>query len=295
MSPGTTWPSKDMQQHKGKKFKLMSCDFRSFHHGERKVQVRTWIAQFKSYFRQQPHGRAGQVLLPAFECIAAQLDSALATSGKKSEVLAFDLKLPFILPAKKPESRGESKWNFVFVKSVATSMTLWDTWQQIDTRSQKPGRAGLQEQTEQWQWLSYYSHLSMKPLSRARSPWWSMSLPFENASPQDQIVSRISDNTTKTSARALRTHHTNTYILTCVFPLSVHIADFCYWSPIQTSWVGCFASWLTIGIDGKASQETVSISFSFFDDQISLADAVCKRWWEPCKESSYTLSMHKAE
>lgn len=174
------------------------------------------------------HGRAGQVLLPAFECIAAQLDSALATSGKKSEVLAFDLKLPFILPAKKPESRGESKWNFVFVKSVATSMTLWDTWQQIDTRSQKPGRAGLQEQTEQWQWLSYYSHLSMKPLSRARSPWWSMSLPFENASPQDQIVSRISDNTTKTSARALRTHHTNTYILTCVFPLSVHIADFCY-------------------------------------------------------------------
>ena len=87
----------------------------------------------------------------------------------------------------------------------------------------------------------------------------------------------------------------NTYILTCVFPLSVHIADFCYWSPIQTSWVGCFASWLTIGIDGKASQETALISFSFFDDQISLADAVCKRWWEPCKESWYTLSMHKAE
>ena len=148
-------------------------------------------------------------MLPAFECIAAQLDSAPATSRKRSEVLAFDLKSPFILPAKTPESRGESKWTFVFVKSLATSMTLWDTWHQIDTRRKKPG---LQEQTEPWQWLSYYSHLSMKPLSRARSPWWSMSLPFENASPQDQIVSRISDNTTKTSARALRTHHANTYI-----------------------------------------------------------------------------------
>ena len=219
---------------------------------------------------------AGQVLLPAFECIAAQLDSAPATSGEKSEVLAFDLKLPFILPAKTPESRGESKWTFAFVKSLATSMTLWDTWQQIDTRRKKPARTGLQEQTEQWQWLSYYSHLSMKPLSRARSPWWSMSLPFENASPQDQIVSRISDNTTKTSARALRTHHTNTYLPACFHCLFI-LQTFAIEVLSKSSWVGCFASWLTIGIDGKASQGTASISFSFFDDQISLAGAVCKR------------------
>lgn len=81
-----------MHRHKGKNSGLCLATFVPFIIGREKYKYVRELHNSRATSDSSP--MAGQVLLPAFECIAAQLDLAPATSGKESQVLAFDLKLP---------------------------------------------------------------------------------------------------------------------------------------------------------------------------------------------------------